>query len=512
MTNATAAKLLRVFVPLPLLALALVAVLSLFNWLLVAGTGILPIDEEVVDVWLPGGLAVVLVFALIHPRLRLLALNEKRSVPLLFDIAAMVAVAVPAIVAQGYVHDATGTLLHVADAALVTPGTPARYFTADRVCLDRDKLAADVAFGSSGRNGETLTMDLYVAVPACRADAAKPAVWIGFRYRDGVSRNSGDAKLDAEYKAFLQHSQDALNAEDASRYRYLERVLPGAELRNFAKALRKRHLDPEASVILMPRTEPFEQRTGHRLAWLFGSFAAGTLLWLALVLIAPLAPGGALRAVEAQDDAEAREDAFLVAFFLPTRRSYALPLLLDANILVYLAMMFSGLGVTSFQTDDLLDWGANYGPYIHGLGVLRLFTSQFVHGGLMHLASNMYGLLFAAIFLSPASTNPRLIAWYLLCGLGGSLASITVHPAIVSVGASGAIFGLFGIALTLSLLRDRRFGEAGRFIWTNAAIFVVLNLVFGAAVPAIDNAAHVGGLLTGLAIGAATYFYDRERV
>jgi rhomboid protease GluP len=123
--------------------------------------------------------------------------------------------------------------------------------------------------------------------------------------------------------------------------------------------------------------------------------------------------------------------------------------------------------------------------------------------------NNLYGLLFAGLFLTPVAVNGRLIACYLLGGLGGSIASVMTHPATMSVGASGAIFGLFGILLTLVLLGDARLAKARKFIFLSAGIFVGLNLLIGAATPAIDNAAHLGGLLTGALIGVALFVLNR---
>jgi len=170
----------------------------------------------------------------------------------------------------------------------------------------------------------------------------------------------------------------------------------------------------------------------------------------------------------------------------------------------------AGLGVMSFPTDDLVDWGAASRPLIHGLGLLRLVTCQFVHGGLLHLANNMTGFLFAGMCLAPVMRNARLILCYLVCGLGGSIASVT-HSVTVSVGASGAIFGLYAILLVLYGLKDPRIRALGSEVWTTAAIFVGLNLVFGFISPSTDNAAHVGGTLTGLVLGGAVFLIDRPR-
>jgi membrane associated rhomboid family serine protease len=196
---------------------------------------------------------------------------------------------------------------------------------------------------------------------------------------------------------------------------------------------------------------------------------------------------------------------------LPRRAYYGLPILIDINVIVFVVMAMSGLGVVSFDRDDLLAWGAEFRPLIHGVGVFRLVTSQFVHGGLMHLVGNLYGLLLAGLFLTPVVTNARLIACYLLCGLGGSVASVLAHPATVSIGASGAIFGLFGILLTLLVLNDARFTHARTAILLNAGIFVGLNLLIGAASPGIDNAAHLGGLVVGAALGIGLFLVRRFR-
>jgi membrane associated rhomboid family serine protease len=165
-------------------------------------------------------------------------------------------------------------------------------------------------------------------------------------------------------------------------------------------------------------------------------------------------------------------------------------------------MVFSGLGFLSFRSSDLITWGGNYGPELHGLGVIRLLTSQFVHGGLMHVANNMYALLFAGALLLPVLGNVRLLGAYLLSGLGGSGASAWMHPEIVSVGASGAIFGLFGVLLARVLFKDEQAAARRQAILTNVALFVALNLAIGFTSPGIDNAAHIGGLATGLILGA----------
>ena len=186
-------------------------------------------------------------------------------------------------------------------------------------------------------------------------------------------------------------------------------------------------------------------------------------------------------------------------------------ILFGVNILVYVAMVLAGLGGISFQIDDLIAWGGNYAPALHGWGWLRLISSQFVHGGLMHILGNMYGLFFAAMSLLPVSSNSRFLLAYLLCGVGASVASVMYHPSTVSVGASGAIFGLFGVLLTYLLLGDKRLIEVRGMILLNVGIYLGYNLLIGMATPGIDNAAHVGGLATGFVLGFVFFLIDHLR-
>ncbi len=193
-------------------------------------------------------------------------------------------------------------------------------------------------------------------------------------------------------------------------------------------------------------------------------------------------------------------------FFIPRPKAYALPLLFDTNVLIFVAMALAGVGFIRVDSDDLLAWGANYRPALHGFGLFRLVSSQFVHAGVIQLLNNMHGLLFAGIFLAGITGNPRLIFCYLVTGFFGSIASAVIHPATVSVGTSGAIFGLFGILLRLSALNDKRLEGLRRFVLINMGIFVSINLLIGAGSSGIDNAAHLGGLTTGVVLGLLLRF------
>jgi membrane associated rhomboid family serine protease len=132
----------------------------------------------------------------------------------------------------------------------------------------------------------------------------------------------------------------------------------------------------------------------------------------------------------------------------------------------------------------------------------RLLTSAFLHAGLLHLATNMITLYIVGIPLERVLRPARYLTVYVLSALGGSLLSVWLSPEFsIGVGASGAIFGLFG---ALVVLRRQVGAEAG-----GLAVLIGLNLVISFAVPNISWQAHIGGLITGTLVALVMTGIDR---
>jgi rhomboid protease GluP len=201
------------------------------------------------------------------------------------------------------------------------------------------------------------------------------------------------------------------------------------------------------------------------------------------------------------------EHAELVAFHALLReitpRVRVAPTIVAINVAVFAAMVVTGVSFISPTADAALAWGANYGPRTLGGQPWRLVTNVFVHFGIIHLALNMLALWNAGALLERMFGPLAFTALYLAAGLTGSAASLAVHPQVVSAGASGAVFGVYG-ALAAFLLRQR--GVIPMSVLTRlrgvALSFIAYNILFGFTNKAIDNAAHVGGLLGGAAAGA----------
>jgi membrane associated rhomboid family serine protease len=169
--------------------------------------------------------------------------------------------------------------------------------------------------------------------------------------------------------------------------------------------------------------------------------------------------------------------------------------LIAASVIVSLSALWSSEGRGLFEALQLDKDAVARGEY------WRLWTVTLLHGSELHLAFNMYALYLSGRIVERWYGSLPFLAFYLACAAAGSIASFVFGGDAPSVGASGAIFGLFGLLLTAGRLHhpvDRQ----SRALVGQLGMLIVINLLFGAVVPGIDNAAHLGGLVAGLWLGA----------
>lgn len=183
------------------------------------------------------------------------------------------------------------------------------------------------------------------------------------------------------------------------------------------------------------------------------------------------------------------------------RKEPATIVLIIINIAVFLMVEFTGL---SQDTLHMLDWGAAYAPLIVENGEFyRLFTSMFLHFGIEHLLNNMLVLFVLGSRLERVIGKWRFLFIYLAGGLLGNIisliADLSKNSYAVSAGASGAVFGVMG-AMIFVVLRNK--GHLEDLSIKQILIMAVFSLYFGFASTGVDNAAHLGGLISGFILAA----------
>jgi rhomboid protease GluP len=189
-----------------------------------------------------------------------------------------------------------------------------------------------------------------------------------------------------------------------------------------------------------------------------------------------------------------------LSVFIPAGGYFITPILLNLNLLVFIIMAMFGVNVLNPSSYSLLVWGANFQPKTLDGEVWRLLSCCFLHIGVLHLIMNMYALTYIGSLLEPLLGRYRFLMAYLATGILASLASVWWYPVTISAGASGAIFGLYGIFLAL-LISNYFEQSARKAFFMSTSLFVAWSLWNGLSSRGVDNAAHIGGLLSGFMLG-----------
>src|SRR5262252_6305129 len=187
-----------------------------------------------------------------------------------------------------------------------------------------------------------------------------------------------------------------------------------------------------------------------------------------------------------------------------TRRPLYTYIFLGLNIFIFVLMALAG-GSTNEPT--LMAFGVKSNAEIARGQWWRFITPIFIHIGMLHLIFNTYALWIVGPQVEKLYGPARFVILYVLTGVAGVYGSYFYHPQSISAGASGAIFGLFGVLLVFGIrYRSSIPPFFKRAVGTGVLPVIVINLIIGFTIPAIDNSAHIGGLLAGALLAALVPF------
>ena len=184
---------------------------------------------------------------------------------------------------------------------------------------------------------------------------------------------------------------------------------------------------------------------------------------------------------------------FLRAFW--ARRTVIAYSLFALNILIFILTEFAG-GSTNDAT--MFAFGVKSNFEINNGEIWRFVTPIFLHYGLLHIAFNSYALWIVGPQVEKLYGGSRFLFLYVMTGIAGVAASYWYHPDTPSAGASGAIFGLFGVLFVFSIKYRKTIPAFfSRALGKGILLTVGINLVIGYMIPQVDNSAHLGGLIAG---------------
>ena len=177
--------------------------------------------------------------------------------------------------------------------------------------------------------------------------------------------------------------------------------------------------------------------------------------------------------------------------------------LVGLNVGIYLLQLVMGADING-SNGSIFEHGALYGPLVADGDWWRLITAAFLHYGPIHLLMNMLALWWLGAPVEMALGHWRFLLLYIVSGLAGSAGALYASPHSVTVGASGAIFGMLGAGLVLEYEATGRLGG-------NYLTLIIINLAFTFAIPGISIGGHIGGLIGGALGALALTGFGRER-
>jgi rhomboid protease GluP len=479
-------------------------IVLIFRWVFTINSDIIPIKEDVFNIWLPLIFPWIPLTIWLRPKLRILKFKKEGSdAPMLFQLITWVTMVAMMIVSNNYLTTATGNLSEINTIEELAVHD-VRYLRVRQFKLDKQFGSSHTEFRSSGKHNQYLNFDTYFLYPFKTQNSdSQFKYWYGVKMHEQISNKIEPEEKEEKYQKFY-----AKAVEDFENYKFFEadyfEILPHSDDREgFISAIKRQEdfTNNIKPIIIKPKNRLYSEKNGRKLEWIFGSFGIGFFIFL-FALIFPQYRSAEhkrqLKGIKPKSD----DVIDMLKYLIPKDEHFVTSIILDINILIFIAMIFSGVHIISPNGIELLEWGANRRSETTNGDWWRLISSMFLHGGIMHLFLNIYGLVIAALFVEPIFGRTKYFMLYFISGICGSLASIYWYENTISVGASGAIFGLYGAILGLLLTNAFEGGKKGILLFIGP--YVGINLLFGLT-EGVDNAAHIGGLISGAIFGIILY-------
>jgi|GEM_PF-725115 len=498
-------KARQIFIPLFICTAGIGILYSLFSYLFLFKFPIIEIDDLYSNIVIPGGIIILCFIFLLRPVINLMNFGDEGKFFITF-ITILFAL-IPIIIFQNYMESETGTLTIVKNPGEIHQLPLTKYYKITDYYIDKANYFRII---NTSYYKTKLTLSSWFAIPL-KNDTSATETNILYCSCYSNKKEAGILCNKAELvkwnnKVIPGH---VLNMSDDVTYKravYFKRITKSEEYNNFMRAISEKWKNNNP-VFLKPEYNNYEKRTSGMLEWSLSTFSFFNVFLSLLFWFSPykVKDFSSKRAVKLAKRININQIKTFLVFCRPSQGIYFTLITIYLNIIVFIIMLSQGGDLFTLNTADMVKWGGSIKSLTLGGEYYRLIFSLFIHSGFQHLILDMIYLFIIGIFLESSSGTFTVAIIYLLSGIAGGLNSLYFHGSyFVSIGASGAIFGLFGFFLALIITKNTDRGVKELLI--PLVVFISINLFIG-LFGIIDLAGYIGGIVFGFVSGLFLSFY-----
>lgn len=448
--------------------------------------------------WLPGIGAFVLWLLFMRDRISTLKIPNKNDNGYFNShIAVGLAIAIPICLSQFFLEKSLIELKEIDSVYEIDPANKLQNYKISTIEWNDQCMHSTATAETSGRNNEHLNYYCYVIAPMF--STGDSMIWIGKRYKRSLDSRDSESFKQREWvdlqKVSLEDYKDDMREEGL----YLNRIPVSEDGKAYTVAIHRNPVFKDKRHVIYELSDTASSASVNLLLiWIMIVMGVGLVLLTVFAIYFP--PDAAkLKKYRKGLDISSVDDIEVRNFLMFKTSAKGSAFILYVNVFMMMYMIAINMSAFSPQASELLQLGGLRDAEVTGGEYWRLITYQFLHSGIIHLISNLVLITLFGAMIETHMKTWKYVAMYLFTGVIAGLGSIYFNEYTVAVGASGALFGIFGWFVTVSLTRKNMMGM-GTFL-PLILIMIVVNLIMGFVIPNVDNAGHIFGLVGGILAG-----------
>jgi len=462
------------------------------------------IKDNLTGFVIPAVMATISNLIWLRPRIKKLHLKNER-LPSLYYMLVILANLWLMIVSANLLTVKANTIIKLKDISEIDIKPKSTFYTIYNFEILNHYSSSTYTIKRSGKNNKYVDFNLYFVSPISKKNGIlnnnkNQRYWLVKSYNISENARKSDELINKTFNEFARNSEAEFHSKKyLERLDHFEKVQPSDLKIQGIEAIKKLipNVNTKNIILLTASTSNLADKAKSYTKYIFISFFTGIGILFILLIKPKYRTGNPKKKRSKKHNDDLKE---ILLFFIPRGSHYITSILIDINIIVYVVLLFFNVDFMHPTAQQLTNFGGANCVLIASGQPWRLITAMFLHAGIGHLIYNMLALALIGHLVEPILGRKKYLILYIGSGLISGIAFLLLGKIGVSVGASGAVFGLFAVGFTFAIINKIK------FLRNLIGIYAGSSLLLGFIIPGTDNLGHIGGVIGGLLI----YYFMRE--